>query len=244
MSTLLEQVQRLLLAEPKSDLRYYALTVLLLENGLPGYTCFSGWVGYTKDAPRRELRQASIVHADRMLSCWRTIGESGMVVNTSDDFGLFFAFGGNAVVEKRLAEEVVPEWLAPIPVANVGELGFAALGALPVGALHRAPTPKHRMRILQRDGYRCRVCGRSANDYVDVELHVHHIRPWAMGGITEDTNLITLCHTCHNGLDPHFEFSLFRLLPSDKSTDRRKQYTQQLHAYQTQAAKQVRASEA
>jgi hypothetical protein len=48
-----------------------------------------------------------------------------------------------------------------------------------------------------------------------VELHVHHIRPWAKGGLTEEDNLITLCKTCHDGLDPHHDPSLFDLIDVD-----------------------------
>jgi hypothetical protein len=33
-----------------------------------------------------------------------------------------------------------------------------------------------------------------------------------MGGLTEIDNLITLCHTCHIGLDPHFELGLYGLM--------------------------------
>lgn len=35
---------------------------------------------------------------------------------------------------------------------------------------------------------------------------------WKNGGLTEDDNLITLCHTCHKGLDPHEDFDLFELI--------------------------------
>jgi 5-methylcytosine-specific restriction endonuclease McrA len=38
------------------------------------------------------------------------------------------------------------------------------------------------MRILKRDRRRCRVCGRSPDDFVDVTLHVHHIVPWSRSG--------------------------------------------------------------
>jgi HNH endonuclease len=41
---------------------------------------------------------------------------------------------------------------------------------------------------------------------------VHHIRPWATGGLTEEQNLICLCHTCHSGLSPHDEPGLFSLI--------------------------------
>ena len=117
------------------------------------------------------------------------------------------------LVEKSLAESTIPSWLQPHVTVNVGHAGYCAPTLLPRGALVRAPHPKHRMRILKRDNYRCRVCGRSPNDHVDLELHVHHIRPWALGGATEDGNLVTLCHTCHNGLDPQYDYSLFSLIP-------------------------------
>jgi hypothetical protein len=93
------------------------------------------------------------------------------------------------------------------------------------------------MRILQRDGYQCRVCGRSPNDHVDLELHVHHVRPWAVGGGTQDSNLITLCHTCHNGLDPHFEFSLYSLLPKEPRDARQEKYRTSLREYQEEVAR-------
>jgi hypothetical protein len=61
------------------------------------------------------------------------------------------------------------------------------------------------MRVLKRDGYRCVVCGRRPGDHVDLELHVHHVIPWRMHGPTAENNLVTLCGTCHKGLDPDFE---------------------------------------
>jgi hypothetical protein len=70
------------------------------------------------------------------------------------------------------------------------------------------------MRVIKRDNWRCVICGRRPADHLDVELHVHHIRPWGSGGITIDDNLVTLCQTCHNGLEPHFEIELFRLTGS------------------------------
>lgn len=50
-----------------------------------------------------------------------------------------------------------------------------------------------RLRILKRDGYKCRKC--KSTNY----LHIHHLRyegeyPWD----TRDKYLITLCKNCHN----------------------------------------------
>lgn len=75
------------------------------------------------------------------------------------------------------------------------------------------------MKVLKRDKNRCRICGRSPSDYEDVVLHVHHTRPWGKRGVTDINNLITLCHTCHNGLDPHEDQSLKTLLRQPENSD-------------------------
>ena len=60
-----------------------------------------------------------------------------------------------------------------------------------------AMTPSLRYEILQRDGFRCVACGRTADD--GVKLHVDHIVPVAKGGKTEESNLQTLCEECNLG---------------------------------------------
>lgn len=54
-----------------------------------------------------------------------------------------------------------------------------------------------RYDILQRDGFRCVLCGRTAQD--GVKLHVDHIVPIAKGGKTISSNLRTLCEACNLG---------------------------------------------
>ncbi len=51
---------------------------------------------------------------------------------------------------------------------------------------------KMRFAIYQRDGYRCRACGRKTDD-----LEIDHIMPIAKGGKTEYNNLQTLCRACN-----------------------------------------------
>ena len=46
-------------------------------------------------------------------------------------------------------------------------------------------------QVLQRDAWRCQVCGRMQN------LEVHHIEFRSQGGSDADENLITLCSACH-----------------------------------------------
>ena len=47
-----------------------------------------------------------------------------------------------------------------------------------------------------RDGYKCRVCGKSKHKD-GVKLEVHHIIRRADGGTDTPDNVITLCHDCH-----------------------------------------------
>ena len=46
-------------------------------------------------------------------------------------------------------------------------------------------------RILERDGWRCQVCGSMQN------LQVHHLKLRSRSGGDEEQNLITLCAECH-----------------------------------------------
>lgn len=51
--------------------------------------------------------------------------------------------------------------------------------------------------VLNRDNYTCQYCkGR----HKDSKLEVHHIVFRSQGGSDEESNLITLCHTCHKDL--------------------------------------------
>ena len=50
-----------------------------------------------------------------------------------------------------------------------------------------------RERILLRDEYTCRKCGR-----VTVDLEVDHIVPLGDGGAESDNNRQCLCTTCHD----------------------------------------------
>lgn len=51
---------------------------------------------------------------------------------------------------------------------------------------------KMRFSIYEKDGYRCKKCGKKTND-----LEVDHIIPIAKGGKSTYNNLQTLCHRCN-----------------------------------------------
>lgn len=58
-------------------------------------------------------------------------------------------------------------------------------------------SPKLRYEILKRDGFKCKICGATAAD--GVQLHIDHKKPIAKGGLTERSNLQTLCNICNIG---------------------------------------------
>lgn len=199
---------RLLVAENE----YYAVTLTATEEGRIESAVQSHWVGYVDDGLRVERRTASLVDPGYMVRAWTELQQPYIVANCADDLLWFLLTGGNCLVEKSVAEAGLARLLETDAFAHFGEHGFKRVSDLPVALLQRRPKPKHRMRILERDDYRCKLCGqRPANDE-NVVLHVHHIRPWESGGITEDENLITLCHTCHDGLFPHHKPDLHALL--------------------------------
>ena len=51
--------------------------------------------------------------------------------------------------------------------------------------------------VLNRDNYTCQYC---KGKHKDSKLEVHHIVFRSKGGSDEESNLITLCHTCHKDL--------------------------------------------
>lgn len=188
---------------------YYAITLLANESGKIVWEAQSNFCGLVDNELKRELRVASLVIPENMAHAWQTIGQDYLVVKNKTHLYIFFHLGGNALVEKSIVQETLRELIEPVEVIRSGYAGFKPTKSFPNSAFNKAPTPKHRMKIIKRDNYRCAICGRSPKSNSDIELHVHHIRPFGKGGMTEDGNLITLCHTCHNGLDPHADLALF-----------------------------------
>ncbi len=56
-----------------------------------------------------------------------------------------------------------------------------------------------RFKVMQRDNFKCCICGASPAKDPSVELHIDHIVPWSKGGETTFENLQTLCSKCNLG---------------------------------------------
>jgi predicted DNA-binding protein (UPF0251 family)/rubredoxin len=56
-----------------------------------------------------------------------------------------------------------------------------------------------RFKILDRDNFTCRYCGKNPKNAVGTILEVDHIVPLSKGGTWDDSNLITACRDCNAG---------------------------------------------
>lgn len=63
----------------------------------------------------------------------------------------------------------------------------------------RTPNLRLRFKVLKRDNFKCRKCGRSPANDPSIILEVDHIKPWSKGGETIEGNLQTLCNECNQG---------------------------------------------
>jgi len=63
----------------------------------------------------------------------------------------------------------------------------------------RAVNDRLRFKIMKRDNFKCKHCGRSPATDQKIILEVDHIKPWSKGGETTFENLQTLCKRCNIG---------------------------------------------
>ena len=56
------------------------------------------------------------------------------------------------------------------------------------------------MTIYKRDNFTCQFCGISMTE-LKIPFHVHHIIPFLTSFNNDESNLITLCPSCHRKED-------------------------------------------
>jgi 5-methylcytosine-specific restriction endonuclease McrA len=64
----------------------------------------------------------------------------------------------------------------------------------------KRPSRKARFKVLERDGFKCRYCGRGAPE---VRLDVDHVVPFREGGTDDPSNLLAACVDCNSGKSGH-----------------------------------------
>lgn len=69
------------------------------------------WVGFTEDG--KEIRVARKVIPENVIELCNKVGDSAVIINKISDIGLFYLFGGNAIITENMCRECMPEVLEP-----------------------------------------------------------------------------------------------------------------------------------
>jgi hypothetical protein len=154
------------------------------------YMRFGGWLRALAAAgfDTREPTRAELM--DTLERAWRQIER------VPGDRTLRKTFGVSPTLYRRHWGSVrkACEQLAKF---HAGEISREQL----VGVETRKPLTgraKTRWMVLERDGHRCKACGRTAAEH-GVALEVDHILARAQGGGNEMENLRALCGDCNRG---------------------------------------------
>lgn len=180
-----------------SEMFALSLTNVLGHVSVGITTMFEGWAD---EEARRELRAASAGNDARQ---WVWLYENYSTVKTVTDLMQFLRGGGHALVHQTVAAQYMPWAIDPFDCQrNHQWMPYYARALPPNQANERFARRTLRQTVIQRDEGRCRVCGRSPDDALDIKLDVHHIVPYEQGSLsTVEHNLVTLCHLCHTGID-------------------------------------------
>lgn len=197
------RVFRAAIADPARD--WFAFRRLGTTAGKQQISCQSVFAGFSEERPFRELREARLVKPDKWRELATTIFEPPITVSDNLSLLAWLLLGGEALIERSIAEAHLAERLSPHEVGRVaGQGGFISTKSVPPGVLKHAPSKNLRLRVLLRDGRRCRVCGRGPDENVRASLDVHHGVGWGgrQSGLTVEENLFTVCSSCHDRLSP------------------------------------------
>jgi hypothetical protein len=168
------------LTATRSDSLYFAVTLTADAGGRVIFGTQSEWVGWSDENCREELRRARLVYP-KFAELWIGLGQPYAAIHTADEISLFLLGGGNALIEENLGRDFFPYLLGTERAIHDGETGFISPGLLDQTAFRRVPSPRLRMQVLNRDGRRCRICGRNPDDHLDLVLH--HIKPGTNSGL-------------------------------------------------------------
>jgi hypothetical protein len=199
--------------------KYYLFTLGAEEDGSLFGVTFTQWTGWSDEAMRYEVRTPSLVMGQKTFDQLAHVNQPALFVEGPKQFAVWNLLGGHGLIEASTAKQFLADRFALAPSAiEPNGTGFVDLKGRAADEVRYAPTAKLRLQVLKRDNYRCGVCGRSPRTNTDLELHLHHVRPWGTGGLTHELNLLTLCSTCHRGLPErrgygHYERSFHDLVP-------------------------------
>lgn len=171
---------------------------LLNEDGIPPVN-IADLKTYTLVGQREYILAASVTHVAGIINQFALSVFPGLTIRQNwcmCDGPHVQPFNGicKPIGDKWLCEDCINRWLLPAP-----ESTFVVKMKTDVQIERGKMTPSLRFKILQRDSFTCKGCGRSPLRDSSVELRIDHIHPVAHGGKTEENNLQVLCFECNAG---------------------------------------------
>lgn len=168
----------------------------------------------------KEMRKISLVEPQKTIKNYKKLGQNIPVVNIKEELLSAVSVGGHALVSSDVVKKHWAEITKPFVTLKDNKNGFLEYSSIAGKYLQRFAKSDYRVSIFNRDGCQCRICGSSPDDSVHVRLEVHHIKPWEEGGISTPENLITLCSTCHSGINSLDRETLYKKVGLRLSIDK------------------------
>ena len=139
---------------------------------------------------------------DEITSCLVEALKVGKVYDRASQVDQYFKNGTDPRIVETIVDSYRPELMAYLdnPYASIyyKDLilkGFRAKELRETKKLLCRHAPKSlREQVLERDHYKCRYCGEKANSSDPLD----HIIPYSLGGLTEESNLVTACTKCNS----------------------------------------------
>jgi len=110
--------------------------------------------------------------------------------------------GKSAFIELRLA---MLKYGVPYADGDSMEKIESERGSLRHGVVKMNDSLRLRFKVLNRDKFKCRYCGRGPANDESVILNVDHIKPLSSGGEWTEENMITSCRECNLGKSDKIE---------------------------------------
>lgn len=142
---------------------------------------------------------------ENLESMWRALGRQPKYGEVTKPFSAFSAgvyesrFGSWRKALEAFVGQVESDQLQPASSRVQAESPPRSMVPTPTRRTSRVVNWRLRFLVMQRDGFRCRMCGSSPAKGHAITLQVDHVLPWSRGGETTFENLQTLCETCNIG---------------------------------------------
>jgi len=111
VTLLYKEYKKLLSNQIMEDEDYYWIKIEVDEERAYTKTIQTEWAGFTEDG--KEIRVARKVIPENVIELCNKIGDSAVIINRTSEIGLFYLFGGNAIITETLCREHIPTILEP-----------------------------------------------------------------------------------------------------------------------------------